>query len=92
MNSPVVSSLPPTTAGTPTFTVKEYRMCRAIIDTPMSVSEDEAFRRVAKRYGVSVAEARASVDKVQKILFQNGWMSAPASEIRHASDWNGEKP
>ena len=81
----VVSKEAPTRPGTPTFTVNEYRIYRAVIDTPMSVSESVTLQRTAKRYGVSVQEAREVADKVQKVLFQNGWMGTPASEIRHAS-------
>ena len=88
----IVSKEAPAGPGTPTFTVNEYRIYRAVIDTPMSVSESETLQRTAQRYGVSVQEAREVVDKVQKVLFQNGWMSTPATEIRHASDWNGERP
>ena len=89
MNPPIISGKTP---GSETFTVNEYRLFRAIMKTPMSVSEDEAFQITAKRYGVSAQEVRKATDRVQKILFQNGWIGAPDSEIRHASDWNGEKP
>ena len=77
---------------TASFTVNEYRIYRAVMSAPMSVPEAEAFQDAAKRYGVAVAEARTVVNEVQQILFRNGWLGAPASEIRHASDWKGEKP
>jgi hypothetical protein len=71
------------------FTIREYSIYRAVIDTPMSVSEEEALRRVAKRHGITVAEAGKVVDKVMEVLSDNGWFGTPESEIRHASDWKG---
>lgn len=70
-----------------TFTVKEYRIYRALIGAPMSVSEDAALESAARRYGVTVGEARGATDKVQRVLFQNNWFGSPEAEIRHASDW-----
>jgi len=61
-------------------------MYRAIMDTPMSVPEDQAFEKVAKRYGVSVDEVDAATKKLQRILSQNNWFGRPESEIKHASD------
>jgi len=74
-----------------TFTMAEYRMYRAIIDTPSSVSEEEALRSVAKQYSASVTEVRNAVEKVQRVLSANNWFGTSESEIRHASDWKGEK-
>ncbi len=70
-----------------TFTVKEYNIYREIINTPMSVSEDQALKNVANKYGVTVIEAKNASRKVQEILFRNKWFGSPDSEIRHASDW-----
>ena len=74
------------------FTVNEYRIYRAVISAPMSVSEPEALESAAKRYGVTAAQARKATYKVQEILSRNGWFGTPESEIRHASDWEGKKP
>lgn len=71
------------------FTVKEYRINRAVIDAPMSVSEKQALENAAASNGVTVAEARQAAKKVQEILFQNSWYGSAESEIRHASDWKG---
>ena len=73
------------------FTVKEYRIYRAIIDTPLSVSESQAVRNAAKKYRVTEAAAKAAPDKVMKILTRHHWNATPEAEIRHASDWKGEK-
>lgn len=74
------------------FTVNEYRIYQAIIETPMSVSETQAIADAAARYGVSTEEAEMAVDKVQAILFENSWFGSPESEIQHASDWTAETP
>jgi hypothetical protein len=37
-------------------------------------------------------EARKVSKQVSRILGDNEWFGFPAAEIRHASDWNGEKP
>lgn len=55
------------------FTVQEYRIYREVMGTPMSVSESKALESVSRKYGVSVDEARASVNAVQKALSRNNW-------------------
>ena len=76
----------------PTFTVREYRFYRAVIDTPMSVSEEQALRTIGQRYGASPEEVRSAAEKVQETLSRNGWSGTPESEVRRASDWQGEQP
>ena len=76
----------------PTFTVKEYRFYRAVIDTPMSVSEEQALRTIGQRYGASPEEVRSAAEQVQETLSLNGWLGTPESEVRRASDWQGERP
>ncbi len=71
------------------FTVKEYRIYRAVIDTPMSIPESVAYPRAARRFDVSPAQAREITEKVNRILGMNGWLGTPDNEIRHASDWPG---
>ena len=88
-SSPIPS---PSTSKTGSFTVKEYKIYRAVIDTPMTIPEAQALQNAAKRYGVTVAEAQKTTKKVQNILSSNKWFASPEAEIRHASDWNGEKP
>ena len=73
------------------YKVKEYRIYRAVISTPMSVSDAQALENVAKRYGVTVEEAKKTTKKVLYILSRNGWFGSPDSEIRHASDWKEEE-
>lgn len=72
-----------------TFTMREYRAYRAVIDTPMRVPEDEALRRVAAAHGMTVDEVRAAANKVTLVIFRNGWLGTAESEIRYASDWPG---
>lgn len=73
-----------------TFTVAEYKIYRAVMDAPMSISEAEAVQRAAKSYGVAPTEAKKIVDKVQRALLQNKWFGSAESEIKHASDWKGQ--
>jgi hypothetical protein len=80
--------LPSPVAGS--FTVREYRIYRATLDVPMSVSEEEGLRRVAKRYGSTPAKVEATAEKVQMWLFNQHGFGTPDAEIRFASDWNGE--
>jgi tRNA U54 and U55 pseudouridine synthase Pus10 len=75
-----------------TFTVNEYKMYRAVINMPSSVSEQQALRNVLRQYKISAGELRRVINKVQKILFENKWFGIPESEIQHASDWKGEAP
>jgi hypothetical protein len=74
------------------FTVNEYRMYRAVINTPSSLSEQEALQNVSRQYNIPVEELRKVVRRVQKTLFDNKWFGTPESEIRRASDWKGETP
>ena len=71
------------------FTVKEYRIYRAVIDTPMSITESEATSRAARRFDLTPAKAKEITQKVQRILAKNHWFGTPDTEIRHASDWSG---
>ena len=72
------------------FTVDEYRIYRYLMDAPASRSEDDVRQELASRHGMSSSEIAAVINRVQRALYENGWMSSPQSEIRHASDWNGE--
>jgi len=83
---------PPALPKGSAYTVKEYRIYRAVIDTPMSASEAQAYPNAAIQYGVTVTQARKATEKVQESLSRNGWFGSPATEIQHASDWKGEKP
>ncbi len=81
-----------TTAPVVSFTVREYRVYQALMDTPMSVSEAEGQRRIARRLNVTPEEVDRIVQRVLETLHGNGWFGRPAQEIRRASDWNGETP
>jgi hypothetical protein len=76
-------------ADSSSFTVQDYRIYREVMDTPIGVSESKALESVSRKYGVSVDEARKSVDAVQEALSSNNWFGTPESEIRRASDWKG---
>ena len=81
---------PPNTGN---FTVKEYRIYREAMSTPMSVSEADNLGNLAKKYKVSVPDVRKAIDKVQRNLFENNWMiGTPETQIRHALDWKGDAP
>ena len=72
-----------------TYTVREYSIFRELIDTPMSISEEQALAEIGRRYGISAAEALRIVLHVEEVLLTNGWFGTAESEIRHASDWEG---
>lgn len=77
---------------TEAFSVKEYKINHAMMSAPMSVSEAQAIEDAAKRFGITEAQVKSTTKKVQMILFANKWLGTPESEIRHASDWDGETP
>ena len=89
---PSKSVAKPSSANADSFTVKEYGIYRAVINTPFSIPEAEALENAGKRYGVSTAEAKEIAKKVSRILSQNGWYASPETEIKHALDWKPEKP
>lgn len=91
ISAPVVTKSAEQPDGS-TFTVSEYRIYRAVIDTPMSVPEAEALRRAATSHGVTTTAAKEIVDKVQRTLYRNNWFGSAESEIKHASDWSGQEP
>jgi hypothetical protein len=70
------------------FTVNQYRMYRTMIDTPMSVPEQQALNALARQHGISADSVRKVLRHVQTILTRNNWFGTPDSEIRHASDWS----
>lgn len=82
-------SSPPAADGAG-FTVQQYRIYRGVIATPMGIPEDQAMEAVSRKNGVSVGEVREAVNLVQGTLYSNKWFGTPESEIRRASDWNGE--
>lgn len=90
--SPAKQVSEPSDSKEKSFTVKEYRIYRAVIDTPMSISEEQALQNAGKRYGVTADEAEKVTKKMQSILSKNKWFGSPESEIKHACDWKGEKP
>ena len=81
-----------TDASSGSFTVREYRIYKAVIDMPLSVSEADARQRVAERNNMNADEVSRITTMVLKTLVGNGWLGFPAQEIRRASDWNGESP
>ena len=74
------------------FTVREYRIYKAVMDMPLSVSEADARQRVAERNNITADEATQITTMILRTLVGNGWLGTPAQEIRRASDWNGESP
>ena len=87
-----IEHLPTQTArpSSGSYTVREYRMYRALLDTPLSVSEEEAIRRISEANQITPDEADRIIANVQNTITRNRWFGHPAQEIRRASDWNGE--
>jgi len=54
--TPLPTTQKPSSTGS--FTVMEYRLYRAVIDTPMSISESEAIPRIARDYNVTPQQVR----------------------------------
>ena len=79
-------------SNTGAFTVQEYRLYRAVISAPRSVSEARAIENAARQYGVTAVVVRLALTRVQDALSKNGWLATPNSEIRHATDRKGESP
>lgn len=78
------------TSPTATFTVREYRIYRAIIDAPMSIPEERTVAALSELQRIPPADVKQIAKKVQGILHGNRWYGTTQSEIRHASDWRGE--
>jgi hypothetical protein len=84
-------------AARPTFSflVREYRIYRDTM-TALAAAPDApdgpVLKKVAKKYGVTVAVVEKTIEKVQTALSKNHWFGQPEAEIAHASDWKGEKP
>ena len=76
-----------TAAPIGSFNVREYQMYRGVIDTPMSVSDEEAYRRIAEQFDTTPEDVGRIVTMVEKTLSQNGWFGFPKQEIRRASDY-----
>jgi hypothetical protein len=79
---------PPNTGS---FTVQEYRLYREVISTPSSIPEAEALANAGRKHGVPPTAVHDAVTHVQEVLLTNNWFASPDAEIRHASDWSGEK-
>ena len=54
------------------YTEQEYKIYQEVMDTPMSISEKEAHRRVGKKYGISAKEVDAIVERVMKEIYSGG--------------------
>ena len=72
------------------FTMRQYQMYRALMDAPMSESESDAFRRIAREFDTTPEDTERIVKMVAETLNRNRWHGTPAQEIRRASDWHGE--
>ena len=57
-----------TAAPIGSFTVREYQMYRGVIDTPMSVSDEEAYRRIAEQFDTTPEDVGRIVTMVEKTL------------------------
>jgi len=81
---------PPDEEGGPSFTVREYRVYRFVLDAPMS--EADAIEEVMAEHNLTADEVQATIKKIQSLLVENNWFGRPEAEIQHASDWKGERP
>lgn len=84
-----VGESPPTTkavVATPVrYTADEYRVYREMMESPMSVPEGEAMQAIADRHGMTAAQVRATVEKVQTALFTPGGGGGTSeSQVREA--------
>ena len=70
-----------------TYTIREYRIYREVMDSPMYISESQALQRTARKFKTTPAHAKAVAEKVMRVLSGNDWFGSRASEERHASDW-----
>ena len=89
--SPIQTAPAPTPSPDQTFTVREYRIYRMVLDTPLSVTDQEAFRKAGAKHQATPEEVREIFDRVELILSRNGWFGPARIEINRASDWNGEE-
>lgn len=69
------------------YTIREYRIYRDLVDAPLYMSETQALQQTARRFKTTPARAKASAEKVARILSQNDWFGSRAAEERRASDW-----
>ena len=58
----------------------EYRLYRSVIDTPLSVPEDQVMQNAAEEYGVTIQDANLIVEKVMLVL-----ASHPSSQHQQTS-------
>ena len=70
-----------------TYTVREYRTYREVVDAPLYMAEQLALERAARKFRTTPAKVRAIAEKVTRILSQSDWAGSRATEERHASDW-----
>ena len=76
------------TASRPeTYTVRDYRIYRDVVDAPAYMSEAQVLQRTARKYKTTRARVKASAEKVLRVLSANDWFGSRASEERRASDW-----
>ncbi len=62
------------------YTDREYAIYNEVINTPMSVSDAELYRRIGKKYGISPNEVERIADKVQREIFSGGKDATVAKE------------
>ncbi len=79
----------PSNSGT--YTINEYRIYREVMRAPANMPERQALVTVGKKYKMSLLQVRETAEKVSRNLFENDWFDVLELEIRHASDWKGEK-
>ena len=54
------------------YTEQEYKIYQELMDTPMSISEMEAHKRIGKKHGISEKEVDTIVKRVMKEIYSGG--------------------
>ena len=73
------------------YTVREYRIYRDILETPPTTTDDEAVAMISEKYGMPSDAVTEIMEKVLNIISDNGWFEGADAEIKRASDLKGEK-
>jgi hypothetical protein len=81
-------ALPGSEAGRPqTYTVREYRIYREVVDAPHYMAETQVIQMTARKFKTTASRVKATAEKVTRILSRSDWAGSRAAEERHASDW-----
>jgi hypothetical protein len=80
----------PATANDGSFTLKEYRIHRALLDSSLPENQ-QLYSLISRQYGVPADQVAPITEKITLEFVNNDWFGRPPVEIRHAKDWKGER-